>query len=46
MDTPTSTPPAEQRKPFLLERVIEASSRNAFLVVILTVFGIAEASGH
>src|SRR6267143_234733 len=41
MDTPTSTPPAEQRKPFLLERVIEASSRNAFLVIILTVFGIA-----
>src|SRR5213596_3382803 len=32
---------SEQRKPFLLERVIEASSRNAFLVVILTVFGIA-----
>src|SRR5881628_3107669 len=32
---------SEQRKPFLLERVIEASSRNAFLIVILVVFGIA-----
>ncbi len=32
---------AEQRKPFLLERIIEASSRNTFLVLILTVFGIA-----
>jgi len=43
---PSSSSPAqaggsEQRKPFLLERVIEASSRNAFLVVILTIFGIA-----
>ena len=28
-------------KPFLLERIIEASARNAFLVIILTVFGIA-----
>ena len=28
-------------KPFLLERIIEASARNAFLVVILTIFGIA-----
>jgi Cu(I)/Ag(I) efflux system membrane protein CusA/SilA len=41
MDTPTSTPPAERRKPFLLERVIDASARNAFLVMILTLFGIA-----
>src|SRR6266496_3723065 len=41
MDTPPSTPPAEQRKPFLLERLIDASARNAFLVIILTVFGIA-----
>src|SRR5579859_6282149 len=32
-----STPP----KPFLLERIIEASARNAFFVLILTVFGIA-----
>src|SRR6516225_8858817 len=28
-------------KPFLLERIIEASSRNAFFVLILTLFGIA-----
>ncbi|HEY4417865.1 MAG TPA: CusA/CzcA family heavy metal efflux RND transporter [Verrucomicrobiae bacterium] len=28
-------------KPFLLERIIEASARNPFLVLILTVFGIA-----
>jgi copper/silver efflux system protein len=28
-------------KPFLLERIIEASARNAFLVVILIVFGVA-----
>ena len=41
MDTPASTPQPEQRKPFLLERVIDASARNAFLVIILTVFGIA-----
>jgi Cu(I)/Ag(I) efflux system membrane protein CusA/SilA len=31
----------DPRQPFLLERVIDASARNAFLVVILTVFGIA-----
>src|SRR5215467_13644232 len=30
-------------KPFLLERIIESSARNAFLVLILTVFGIAGA---
>src|SRR6267154_3800720 len=30
-------------KPFLLERIIEASARNAFFVVILIVFGIAGA---
>src|SRR5437867_2074263 len=30
-----------QVKPFLLERIIEASSRNTFLVLILTLFGIA-----
>src|SRR5580765_7305 len=41
MDTPTPTPSVEQRKPFLLERLIDASARNAFLVIILTVFGIA-----
>src|SRR6267378_2709373 len=36
------TTPA-QRKPFLLERIIEASARNTFFVLILTVFGIAAA---
>ncbi len=41
MDTPTFPSPAEQRKPFLLERIIEASARNAFLVIILVLFGIA-----
>jgi copper/silver efflux system protein len=30
-----------ERKPFLLERIIEASARNAFLVIILTLFGVA-----
>src|SRR6266480_4677862 len=30
-------------KPFLLERIIEASARNAFFVIILTLFGIAGA---
>lgn len=30
-------------KPFLIERIIEASARNAFLVLILTAFGIAGA---
>src|SRR3989454_2531186 len=37
MDT-TSSP---EKQPFLLERIIEASSRNAFLIIILVVFGIA-----
>src|SRR5258708_3660275 len=38
----TNTPaPTEQRKPFLLERIIEASARNFFLVFILAVFAIA-----
>src|SRR5882757_8191813 len=32
-----------QAKPFLLERIIEASVRNTFFVVILTLFGIAGA---
>ena len=41
METPTPTSAAEQKKAFLLERIIEASARNAFLVVILMVFGIA-----
>jgi Cu(I)/Ag(I) efflux system membrane protein CusA/SilA len=30
-----------QKKPFLLERIIEASARNPFLVIILSVFGVA-----
>src|SRR2546426_304789 len=37
MDT-TSSP---EKQPFLLERIIDASARNAFLVIILVVFGIA-----
>jgi copper/silver efflux system protein len=41
MDTQTPTTQAEPKKPFLLERIIEASARNVFLVIILTIFGIA-----
>src|SRR5881409_2847577 len=41
MDTPTSTSVREQRKPFLLERIIDASARNAFLIALLTIFGVA-----
>src|SRR6266699_3091449 len=37
MDTTTSP----EKQPFLLERIIEASSRNAFLVILLVIFGIA-----
>ncbi len=33
--------PDAPRSPFLLERIIEASARNAFLICILVVFGIA-----
>lgn len=40
METPTTTPTPE-RKPFVLERIIEASARNIFLVIILALFGIA-----
>src|SRR5579859_5038656 len=29
------------KKPFLIERIIEASARNPFLIIILTIFGIA-----
>ncbi|SPE53182.1 copper/silver efflux system, membrane component [Verrucomicrobia bacterium] len=32
-----------QPKPFLLERIIEASARNVFFVILLTIFGIAGA---
>ncbi len=31
---------ASERKPFILERVIEASARNVFFVVILAIFGV------
>jgi len=45
METPTPSTPAalktEEKKPFLLERIIEASARNTFLILILVVFGIA-----
>src|SRR5437870_1106012 len=37
----TTTSPDTQKKPYLLERIIEASARNAFLILILTLFGIA-----
>src|SRR5437016_2798793 len=37
-DAPRSDAP---RSTFLLERVIEASSRNTFLILIMTIFGIA-----
>ncbi len=33
--------PRPDRKPFLLEQIIEASARNIFLILILTAFGIA-----
>src|ERR1700710_543521 len=36
-----TNPPIEQRKSYLLERIIEASARNRFLVLILVAFGIA-----
>src|SRR2546428_640439 len=36
----TTTSPDKQKKPFLLERIIESSARKAFLIIILTVFGI------
>ncbi len=38
MDTQNPRP---DRKPFLLEQIIEASARNIFLILILTAFGIA-----
>src|SRR6267142_6505425 len=42
MDTATSSTSAmTPKKPFLLERIIEASARNPFLVIILSVFGVA-----
>ncbi|MGH7952583.1 MAG: efflux RND transporter permease subunit [Limisphaerales bacterium] len=32
---------AGPKKPFLIERIIESSARNPFLVILLTIFGIA-----
>src|ERR1051325_477571 len=40
-DAPRSDAPTLQRSTFLLERIIEASARNAFLITILVIFGIA-----
>ena len=40
METPT-TPSVPERKPFVLERIIEASARNVFLVIMLALFGLA-----
>src|SRR3989442_1451744 len=40
-NAPRSDAPTRQRSTFLLERIIEASSRNAFLIIILVIFGIA-----
>ena len=42
-DAPRSNAPHAPRSTFLLERIIEASARNAFLVLVLTAFGIAGA---
>ena len=44
-DTPSNQPvvKSSEQKPFLLERVIEASARNLFFVALLTIFGIAGA---
>ena len=42
-NTPSTQLSAAARKPFLLERIIEASARNVFFVGILTVFGVAGA---
>ena len=39
MDT-NNLPPTEPRKPYLLERIIEASARNLFLVILLVGFGV------
>src|SRR5947207_1965027 len=42
-DAPTLSRSNAPRSTFLLERIIEASGRNAFFVIILTLFGIAGA---
>jgi copper/silver efflux system protein len=39
MDTPPSTA-AAGRQPFLLERIIEASARNGFFILLLAIFGV------
>src|SRR5258705_1213070 len=41
MESQANNPSTEPRTQFLLERITEASARNAFLVIILVVFGIA-----
>src|SRR5438876_3673485 len=38
---PRADAPTLQRSTFLIERIIEASARNAFLVILLVIFGIA-----
>src|SRR6201992_1837495 len=38
---PSISPTKFERRPFLLERIIESSARNGFLILMLTVFGIA-----
>jgi copper/silver efflux system protein len=40
---PQDSPRGRAPKPFLLERIIEASARNTFFVLILTIFAIAGA---
>src|ERR1700731_1594928 len=40
-NNPIPPPPVAPRSSFLLERIIEASAHNAFLVIILALFGIA-----
>src|SRR3989442_9640413 len=42
-NAPAETPRSNAPHPFLLERLIEASARNPFFVLILTLFGIAGA---
>ncbi len=40
---PDPITPATGHRPFLIERLIEASARNAFFVILLTIFGVAGA---
>ncbi len=39
--SPESVQGVSEKKPFLLERIIEASARNPFLIMVLVVFGVA-----